>query len=155
MDINEAIKSYSRKLEYCVYQLIKDGVVIYVGSSRQVSSRIQSHKSGEIEFDSVNIEACKSSNDMFDLEAQSIVAFNPKNNMGLPSSRKYESTKACMTSASSVISNLVEDLPRSFYRSKRAYIETEIYNEFINSIEKFAELKIAELVDAAFKKECK
>lgn len=155
MNINEAIKSHSRKQGYCVYQLIKDGVVIYVGSSRQVSSRINSHKSGDLEFDSVNVETCNSIGDMYDLEASSIVMLNPKNNKSLPSSKKYKSTNDCVASASIVISNIVKDLPRSFSRSQRTYIDADIYHELMSSIEEFAEAKLVELAETAHNKECK
>lgn len=145
MDVNEVIKKYSGKQAYCVYQLIKDGVVIYVGSSRQVSSRLYSHKISNIDFDSVHVDTCLSISDMYDLEAHSIVNINPKNNMMLPSSKKYKTTNECVSIAGITIANLVNDLPICFSRSRKTYIEADIYHKFISSIEEFAEHKLAEI----------
>ncbi len=155
MKVCEAIKAHSGKHEYCVYHLINDGSVIYVGSSRQVSTRLYSHKIGDMAFDSVKVYVCDSIAEMYSLEARFIVKFNPKNNKSLPSSSVYKSTKDCIGDASATMSELVRDLPVAFSRTKSSYLDACVYSDFISSIEKFAEKKIAELVETAHKKECR
>ena len=146
MNIDKAIKQYNGKSSYHVYYLVKGSVVIYVGSSRHISNRLVTHKSSDMDFDSVRVDECASCVAMYNLESSSIVRLNPKHNKALPSNDDYKKTTECIALASKVISDLVKELPTCFSRSMSTHIETKVYDEFISSVDEFAINKIAEII---------
>lgn len=58
-----------------IYFLVRDGVVVYVGQSKNVHRRINDHKSGK-EFDRINVIECLEK-DLDQLEALYIKKFRP------------------------------------------------------------------------------
>lgn len=63
-----------------VYLLYRDGVVVYVGSSIMVLSRISTHLTSDKDFDSYSFIKVNSTADMYDLESRCIAHFNPEYN---------------------------------------------------------------------------
>lgn len=146
MNIAEAIKHYSDKSSFHVYYLVKGSIVVYVGSSRQVSTRLSTHRVGCMDFDSVRVEQCASFPKMFELESESIVKLNPKYNKSLPTNKNHKNITDCKKSASDLVASHINDLPRSFSRIKCGYISKAIHDEFMSSLEDFAAKKVGEIV---------
>ena len=146
--INDAIKR-DRGTIYCVYSLINDGVVIYVGSSRNISDRLRSHKYSDKVFDCVEIIECSGVADMFTTEAMLIIKFNPKHNKSIPYNDKYMKLVTCIQDSNRVITSLVKDLPTCFSKGNEVHIDADIYNEFISSVDDFALKKIADITRRA------
>ncbi len=73
------------KSEQCfIYTLSKDGIVVYVGQSTNIISRVYQHQLDKSkEFDSVNIIECLKG-DMDETEFAYICRFSPKLNKDVP-----------------------------------------------------------------------
>ena len=141
MDIEHISSKYKGRIAYCVYFLSKGNDVVYVGSSRQILTRISAHISGDMDFDGVSVKEYKTARAMYNAESEAIVRLNPKHNICLPVNNSYKKATDCISDAQSVISELVGELPICFSRRRSSYIKDSVYREFIDSIEMFAEEK--------------
>lgn len=68
--------------QYFVYRLHDNGVVVYVGSSNNLSNRFKQHKADKV-FDEITICLCKDKEDMLSLENHTIDKLKPKYNMSV------------------------------------------------------------------------
>ena len=78
----------SNAKSFCVYALYRGDVVVYVGSSTWVSSRVLQHVSAGKDFDSYAFVNVNSIEEMHELEVRSIVQFDPEYNLGLAGTTK-------------------------------------------------------------------
>ena len=71
-----------------VYALYRNDVIVYVGSSVNVESRVRQHVATEKDFDSYSFVAVKTVEEMHELEVRCIAEFSPEYNMGFASTAK-------------------------------------------------------------------
>ena len=147
MDISTAIKKHKGETFFCVYSLINGNEVIYVGSSRHISNRLGDHRASDKVFKAVNIKMCSTQKEMLSLEADMIVRLNPIHNKLLPCKKKYIRLGDCLEQSKVSISHLVKDLPRCFVRVTGSYLDVDVYNEFMDSLDEFANNKIALMIE--------
>ena len=144
MIINNYISKYRNVKAHCVYMLISEGEVVYVGSTRYPFSRIKSHISSTKVFDVVDICECNES-DMLNNEALQIIKFKPIYNKCIPSSDEYTLLTKCRDDLKIILSSLVSDLPLEIIGMNKAYVKNEHYKELVSTIERSVEIYMLNL----------
>lgn len=94
----EFIINQKKKLDphfLCVYFLISEDKIVYVGKTCRGLERMQSHTIGTEsktkKFDSYFFIKCQDEEEMSELETSYIIQYNPKYNKTLPSNAKFVS----------------------------------------------------------------
>jgi hypothetical protein len=80
--------------QHFVYRLHDNGVVVYVGSSNNLSNRLKQHKADKI-FDEITICLCKDKEDMLLLENYTIYGLKPKYNVSVNLSKVKNYQSSC------------------------------------------------------------
>ena len=139
-----------------IYYLMDDGVVIYVGQSTNIRSRLSIHFNNRIFDDFVSIPCAAL--DLPSMEAMHIILHKPKLNRELPITGSYITKRNALshirTSIGKSLSLFVESADVIFEcggGGGNSYIDTKYINEMEKSMEKL----IAELIMKAHRKECK
>ncbi len=101
----------------CVYLLKKDGIVVYVGSSKVGITRALSHF-GTKDYDEVELILCDLSL-ITSLETEKIIEYNPIYNIGFPSSTTYMSIAQIQKKIRGVIDKTYHHKP-TIYKKMRA-----------------------------------
>lgn len=138
MIINDYISKYRDVKTHCVYMLISDNRVVYVGSTRYPFSRIKSHLSSTKVFDVVSICECNEA-DMLNNEALQIIKFKPIYNKCIPPSDQYTLLTKCRDDLKVLVSSLVSDLPLEIIGLNKSYVKNDHYNGLIDAIERSVE----------------
>lgn len=119
----------TKGISCCTYHLIRGGEVVYVGQSTNIQSRLKSHVSGPMDFDSFTLFECSES-ELSNNEAEDIVTYNPEHNSLLPVNDKYLSVSAYTKEVSEVVREFADSLEPSLVRFggrdntlQRVYIE--------------------------------
>jgi len=106
------LKDYDVRVlkQFCIYLLIKDWKVVYVGQSSCCGiERIAFHmRTKYIDFDSYTIINCKKE-ELNDLEAEYIMLFSPTLNKTLPKNKRYKAKKTTMVKMGIYSEPLFED----------------------------------------------
>ena len=76
--------------QHCIYKLIdSDEVIVYIGQTAKLESRIYSHLSNGKDFSFFEYEVCDKSKASI-LESEAIIKHNPKLNTSLPKNPEYK-----------------------------------------------------------------
>lgn len=87
---HDCIISHAEEIDEDIflYFLIRDKKVVYVGQSKNVRARIESHRHDK-DFDRYTLMICPSEYDANDLEAHYILELEPEYNLNLPANNLY------------------------------------------------------------------
>lgn len=131
----EILKEYKviDKSKYCVYALIKDDEIIYIGQTNGIEHRINFHNRIK-EFDCYSIiEKDLTEVESVELETEYIIKFRPILNKAIRSTSKYKTKKALrhhFNVGSNVIENIIE-----YNGIKRVYFNIYLVSEVGKFIE--------------------
>lgn len=134
----QVVEKYKGNPVCCVYLLLDDLNIVYVGSSKNPSSRIYSHVRSDKIFNSVKIIPC-AINDRYTVEAENINKYNPKHNKNMP--RPEIKIKLAAVALNPNIDKLLKEI-----------VQSRIDN---NSLIDNKIKVVADLIMKAHKKECK
>lgn len=124
------------------------GAIVYVGSTRNPSSRVASHRASTKEFDSVSISEC-SMDDMLEKESAAIMLCKPKYNKTIPLESEFTHITKCKEKANAVINLMVSDLPIQIIGTNRQYIENKHYSGLMAEIVSAADRYLDSLINDA------
>lgn len=119
---------------YCVYHLIKNNKVVYVGQSKCLKKRVIRHCYSEIDFDFVGIIKCDES-DVSNMEASQIVKHLPPLNKNLPKNDIYMPKKIASNKISEYISDRIIEIKSDYVGSRSEYIKASKIEKLIELID--------------------
>lgn len=121
----EVIHKYSERRFFCVYRLIKEGVVVYVGSSGHLANRMHGHLCSVKDFDFVEFDIIENRYDLPNAEAKQICEYNPKYNIVMPDNDHFTTIKAAKAKMLMTINNQLNDVPVCFSNARTDYVDVE------------------------------
>ena len=138
MKTSDFIKKFKKDRSPCVYRLLLDGLVVYVGSTTNPSARIYQHSFSDKEFDSVSYDLFDSYEDLPKHESSQIVKYNPKLNISIPANNKTILLARAVDKFNREMYSTLRELPFVFSRKGSDYISTEDLKTLITDVKKSA-----------------
>lgn len=136
MNTLDFLKKHKGNNFNCVYRLIDNGVVVYVGSTMMPYNRIKTHFNGDKVFDSVSYFAVSDGyGESLKNESLEIVMYNPKYNTSLPYNDTFTLRTGVSSAIESRVKSFINDLPVAFSRRSSAYVNTSDVDNMISSLE--------------------
>jgi len=146
------IKKYKGNNFNCVYRLIDNNEVVYVGSTIMPHSRINVHLNGDKVFDSVSYFAVNDGyGAMLNYESFEIVKHNPKYNTNLPYNDDYTLRSNILPIIESKIKSLINEIPVVYSRRSSAYVKSKHVKEIADELES----NLIDFINKLHAKECK
>ena len=139
LGIKPKVKAIEKKF---IYFLKMDGVVVYIGQSSSLESRLRKH-SRDKQFDDFDYIECLPE-DANNLEAENIVRHNPKYNWNLPKNDLYKSEYCFKSTVCESIAAMIREI-KPQHKVKTDWVShTKLSNTYSVEQIKYAKLKIEE-----------
>ena len=131
----------------CVYLLYKGREVVYVGSSANSKSRIQTHFHSDKDFDGFDVIPVPHDSSMYEAESILMVKYNPKYNNDLPNGGIYILASRVVSKIEDRAKDAMNDFPIAFCRGKKSYVSINESERIIDAMFKACSDELSKIIE--------